>query len=392
MQSGRGDEGDLRRTGAADDPAESVRGRDRGAAECGCRRRPHGSPRPFDQTVARLQPVRVGRRHPDADEARRTSSPSIRRLRSRPACRASCVIDALIDEAGPCGQCPGHPVDSAARRARPLTPSASGSSVAQRRQRPSRAGGDDCHGELRCCSNLKKTLMRKNLLALVTAAMAVATLGAQQPPAQPPAQPPPAQPSAATPPPAAAGQRSRPDAAAGLQRRHQPGARRRHGARSQRRARHQPDEGRLRRPRGRHPADHRHASSSIEANGEAPEDDTSLPIRSPQHAAVEAARDDIRVFVIFWDEYHIGQMAPAIRAREALVELRAVRLRSDRPRRADGSADADRRHPLHARSPRARRAGPQAQRAAGRLPARRAAPSKRRRCTGRATSRCCARR
>lgn len=56
----------------------------------------------------------------------------------------------------------------------------------------------------------------------------------------------------------------------------------------------------------------------VEATGEAPENDTSLPIRSPQHAAVEAARDDIRVFVIFWDEYHIGQMAPAIRAREAL--------------------------------------------------------------------------
>ncbi len=56
----------------------------------------------------------------------------------------------------------------------------------------------------------------------------------------------------------------------------------------------------------------------VEASGVAPEDDTSLPIRSPQHAAVEAARDDIRVFVIFWDEYHIGQMAPAIRAREAL--------------------------------------------------------------------------
>src|SRR5471030_2884235 len=49
-----------------------------------------------------------------------------------------------------------------------------------------------------------------------------------------------------------------------------------------------------------------------------PSDDTSLAIRSPDHAAVEAARDDIRVFVIFWDEYHIGQMAPAIRAREAL--------------------------------------------------------------------------
>src|SRR5258708_37638147 len=59
----------------------------------------------------------------------------------------------------------------------------------------------------------------------------------------------------------------------------------------------------------------------IEANGEAPLDDTSLPIRSPQHAAVEAARDDIRVFVIFWDEYHIGQMVPAIRAREALTNF-----------------------------------------------------------------------
>jgi VWFA-related protein len=50
-------------------------------------------------------------------------------------------------------------------------------------------------------------------------------------------------------------------------------------------------------------------------------DDTSLPIRSPEHAAVEAARDDIRVFVIFWDEYHIGQMVPAIRAREALTNF-----------------------------------------------------------------------
>ncbi|HMC78227.1 MAG TPA: VWA domain-containing protein [Vicinamibacterales bacterium] len=59
----------------------------------------------------------------------------------------------------------------------------------------------------------------------------------------------------------------------------------------------------------------------IEANGDAPADDTSLPIRSPEHAAVEAARDDIRVFVIFWDEYHVGQMAPAIRAREALTNF-----------------------------------------------------------------------
>jgi VWFA-related protein len=59
----------------------------------------------------------------------------------------------------------------------------------------------------------------------------------------------------------------------------------------------------------------------IEANGAAPDDDTSLPIRSRAHAAVEAARDDIRVFVIFWDEYHIGEMAPAIRARAALTDF-----------------------------------------------------------------------
>ena len=32
------------------------------------------------------------------------------------------------------------------------------------------------------------------------------------------------------------------------------------------------------------------------------DDDMSLPIRSPEHAAAEAARDDIRVFVIFWDD------------------------------------------------------------------------------------------
>lgn len=59
----------------------------------------------------------------------------------------------------------------------------------------------------------------------------------------------------------------------------------------------------------------------VEASGAAPDDDTSLPIRSPYHAAAEAAKDDIRVFLIFWDEYHIGEMAPAIRARAALTDL-----------------------------------------------------------------------
>lgn len=55
----------------------------------------------------------------------------------------------------------------------------------------------------------------------------------------------------------------------------------------------------------------------VEASG-APTDDYSLPIRNPQHAAAEAARDDVRVFVIFWDEYHIGQFASAVRAKEQL--------------------------------------------------------------------------
>ena len=48
-------------------------------------------------------------------------------------------------------------------------------------------------------------------------------------------------------------------------------------------------------------------------------DDVSLEIRSPEHAAAEASRDEVRVFVIFWDEYHIGRFASAIHARQALT-------------------------------------------------------------------------
>jgi VWFA-related protein len=47
-------------------------------------------------------------------------------------------------------------------------------------------------------------------------------------------------------------------------------------------------------------------------------DDRSLPIRSQEHAASEAERDDVRTFLILWDEYHIGELASAYRAREAL--------------------------------------------------------------------------
>jgi VWFA-related protein len=58
----------------------------------------------------------------------------------------------------------------------------------------------------------------------------------------------------------------------------------------------------------------------VDATGE-PTDDLSLPIRSPQHAATEAARDDVRMFVIFWDEYHIDQFGSAVRAREQLTHF-----------------------------------------------------------------------
>jgi VWFA-related protein len=51
------------------------------------------------------------------------------------------------------------------------------------------------------------------------------------------------------------------------------------------------------------------------------DDELSLPIRSRSHAATEAAKDKVRVFLIFWDEYHIGQMVSASRARAALMRF-----------------------------------------------------------------------
>ena len=57
------------------------------------------------------------------------------------------------------------------------------------------------------------------------------------------------------------------------------------------------------------------------ANTGQPSDDRSLPIRSQQHAAAEAARDDVRVFLVFWDEYHIEPYQNALRAREALSRI-----------------------------------------------------------------------
>jgi VWFA-related protein len=58
----------------------------------------------------------------------------------------------------------------------------------------------------------------------------------------------------------------------------------------------------------------------VEANGQ-PTDDLSLDIRGPEHAKAEAARDDVRVFLIFWDEYHIEQFRAALFARQAFERI-----------------------------------------------------------------------
>lgn len=58
----------------------------------------------------------------------------------------------------------------------------------------------------------------------------------------------------------------------------------------------------------------------LEANGQ-PTDDLSLPIRSPEHAAAEAARDDVRLFLIYWDEYHIEEFRSARYARDGLTRI-----------------------------------------------------------------------
>lgn len=52
-----------------------------------------------------------------------------------------------------------------------------------------------------------------------------------------------------------------------------------------------------------------------------PNDDRDLEIHSTSQAATEAARDDVRLFLIFWDEYHVGEFIPATRAREVLTGL-----------------------------------------------------------------------
>ena len=60
----------------------------------------------------------------------------------------------------------------------------------------------------------------------------------------------------------------------------------------------------------------------VQNNGQVDKnDEVSLTIRSPSHAATEAAKDNVRLFLIFWDEYHIGQMVSANRARAYLTQF-----------------------------------------------------------------------
>jgi VWFA-related protein len=60
----------------------------------------------------------------------------------------------------------------------------------------------------------------------------------------------------------------------------------------------------------------------VRASGwQAAGDELSLPIRSPEHARAEAARESVRVFLIFWDEYHIDRFISAINGRRALADF-----------------------------------------------------------------------
>jgi VWFA-related protein len=60
----------------------------------------------------------------------------------------------------------------------------------------------------------------------------------------------------------------------------------------------------------------------VELTGQrAPGDDLSLTISSRQHAATEVGRDDVRVFLIVWDEYHIPPLYPAERMRGEVINF-----------------------------------------------------------------------
>lgn len=58
----------------------------------------------------------------------------------------------------------------------------------------------------------------------------------------------------------------------------------------------------------------------VRVNGEQdPGDEESLPIRSNEHGRAEAAREEVRLFAVFLDDYHVGRLAETLRAQEALI-------------------------------------------------------------------------
>ena len=59
----------------------------------------------------------------------------------------------------------------------------------------------------------------------------------------------------------------------------------------------------------------------LELDGQPPPgDETSLSVSSPGHALTEVAREDVRVFLVFWDDYHIPLMATS-RLQDALKKF-----------------------------------------------------------------------
>src|SRR5580765_6336187 len=63
----------------------------------------------------------------------------------------------------------------------------------------------------------------------------------------------------------------------------------------------------------------------VKLNGQVPADQKeSIDIRSPEHAEVEAGREDVRLFVLFLDDYHVDKspqiMIPLRRTLKAFVE------------------------------------------------------------------------
>jgi VWFA-related protein len=58
----------------------------------------------------------------------------------------------------------------------------------------------------------------------------------------------------------------------------------------------------------------------VQLHGEQdPGDEESLPIRSVEHGDAEAAREEVRLFAIFLDDYHVSRFAETTRAQEALT-------------------------------------------------------------------------